>query len=93
MISVKSVKPLEKFNVLLTFSNGDQKVVNLEPLLRGPIFEPLKNDPFFFRSVRVDEELGTIVWSNGADIDPDVLYGSHVPAWMEDEKYLTGALE
>lgn len=66
MISVKSVKPLERFNVLLTFSNGDQKVVNLEPLLRGPIFEPLKNDPAFFRSVRVDEELGTIVWSNGA---------------------------
>ncbi|KAA0231537.1 DUF2442 domain-containing protein [bacterium] len=88
MISIKSVKPLERFNVLLTFSNGDQKVVNLEPLLRGPIFEPLKNDPEFFRSVRVDEELGTIVWSNGADIDPDVLYGTHVPAWMEEDKAL-----
>lgn len=88
MISVKSVKPLEGFNVLITFSNGDQKVVNLEPLLRGPIFEPLKNDPEFFRSVRVDEELGTIVWSNGADIDPDVLYGTHAPAWMEEDKAL-----
>lgn len=86
MISVKNVKSLERFGVLPEFSNGDQKAVNLEPLLRGPIFEPLKNDPEFFRSVRVDEELGTIVWSNGADIDPDVLYGSHVPAWMEDEE-------
>lgn len=88
MISVKSVKPLEGFNVLITFSSGDQKVVNLEPLLRSPIFEPRRNDPEFFRSVRVDEELGTILWRNGADIDPDVLYGPHVPAWMEEDKAL-----
>lgn len=87
MIRVSSIEPLGNFEVLLQFSNGEQKVVDLEPLLRGPIFEPVMNDPTFFRSVRVDEELGTIVWSNGADIDPDVLYGSHVPAWMEDEAH------
>jgi hypothetical protein len=27
-----------------------------------------------FAKVRVDPELGTIVWPNGADLDPDVLY-------------------
>jgi hypothetical protein len=42
-----------------------------------------RENPEVFRSVRVDEELGTIVWENGADIDPDVLYGAYVPAWME----------
>jgi len=86
MILVRSVKVLDKFRVLLEFSDGEQKNVDLEPLLRGPIFEPLKQNPSLFRSVRVDEELGTIVWDNGADIDPDVLYGTHVPAWMESEK-------
>jgi len=86
VILVRSVKPLEKFKVWLEFSNGEQKVVDLEPLLRGPIFEPLRQDPNLFRSVRVDDALGTIVWENGADIDPDVLYGSHRPAWMESEK-------
>jgi hypothetical protein len=30
--------------------------------------------PAYFASVRVDPELGTIVWDNGADLDPDVLY-------------------
>ena len=38
----------------------------------GPVFERIRKDPAFFRSVRVDEELGTIVRPNGADIDPDV---------------------
>jgi hypothetical protein len=83
MISVRSVTPLEKFQVLLEFSTGEQKVVDLEPLLHGPVFERLRSNPELFRSVRVDEELGTIVWPNGADLDPNVLYGSHAPAWMD----------
>jgi len=41
----------------------------------GPVFEPLHEDPQLFRQVRVDEELGTVVWPNGADLDPDVLHG------------------
>jgi len=39
------------------------------------VLEPLRDDPELFRPVRVDEELGTIVWPNGADMDPDVLHG------------------
>lgn len=89
MILVRSVKPLEGFQVFVEFSNGEQKQIDLEPLLRGPVFEPLRQNPTLFRAVRVDEELGTIVWENGADIDPDVLYGTHVPAWMETEETVT----
>jgi hypothetical protein len=37
------------------------------------VFEPLK-DPSYFARVRVDQELGSVVWPNGADLDPDVLY-------------------
>ena len=36
--------------------------------------EPLRRDTRLFRSVRVDPELGTIVWPNGADICPDTLF-------------------
>ena len=67
----------------LEFSTGEEKVVDLEPLLRGPIFEPIRQSPGMFRAVTGDPELGTITWPNGADMDPDVLYGSHRPAWME----------
>lgn len=37
------------------------------------VFEPLK-DGAFFSQVRVDPDLGTIAWPNGADLDPLVLY-------------------
>ena len=88
MILIKSVTPLEKYRVLLEFSTGEQKTVDLDPLLRGPVFESIRGSRAMFRAVRVDEELGTIVWPNGADIDPDVLYGSYVPTWMETERAL-----
>jgi hypothetical protein len=70
--------------VRLEFTDGSRREVDLEVYLRGPVFEPIKNDPAVFRSVRVDAQLGTIVWPNGADIDPDVLYHGLKPAWMEE---------
>jgi hypothetical protein len=83
MIVVRSVTPLEKFQVLVEFSTGERKVVDLGPLLRGPVFEEIRSNPELFRSMRVDEERGTIVWPNDADLDPGVLYGSHIAAWMD----------
>jgi hypothetical protein len=86
MIRIRSVKPLEDFRVRLEFTDGSEKTVDLEPYLCGPIFEPLRRDPALFRSVRVDPELGTIVWNNGADIDPEVLHDDLPPAWMEEDR-------
>ncbi len=83
MVRVTSVEVSEGFELLLGFTNGERKVIDVEWLLHGPIFDPIREDPEFFRTVRVDEECGTIIWPNGADIDPDVLYGSYLPAWLE----------
>ena len=57
-----------------------EREVDLEGELWGPVFEPLRRDLGLFRQVAVDEELGTIVWPNGADMDPDVLHGDFEPA-------------
>jgi hypothetical protein len=76
---VRSVTPLAGFRVRLLFTDGDRRDVDLEPLLRGPIFEAIRGDPSLFKQVTVDEELGTIIWPNGADIDPDVLHGDFDP--------------
>ena len=65
------------------FTDDSMRIVDLEPYLRGPIFEPIRHDLAVFQSVRVDSRTGAIAWENGADIDPDVLYLNLKPAWME----------
>lgn len=77
---IRSVQPLEGFVLRLSFDDGTEREVDLEGELWGPVFEPLRKNPELFRQVRVDEELGTIVWPNGADMDPDVLHGDFEPA-------------
>jgi hypothetical protein len=47
--------------------------VDIEPLLYGEMFEPLR-DFARFAEVTVDPELGTVVWPNGADLSPEFLY-------------------
>ena len=80
-VRVRAVEPLEDFKVLITFYNGTRREVDLQPYLRGPIFEVIRNDPAKFRAMRV--EGGTVAWENGADIDPDVLYYGLQPAWAD----------
>ena len=82
---VTDVAVLDGFRVRLTFTDGAEKEVDLEPYLNGPIFEPLK-DTARFREISVDQELGTIVWPNGADICPDVLYHGRSPAPIQETR-------
>jgi hypothetical protein len=73
MVRIQGVETLGGFRVRLFLTDGSTHEVDLGPYLNGPVFEPMRIDPALFQSVRVDAELGTIVWPNGADIDPDVL--------------------
>jgi hypothetical protein len=59
----------------LTFADGSRGTIDLTPWPEGRrgLFAALQ-DPAFFAQVRVDPEAGTVVWPNGADWDPDVLY-------------------
>ena len=83
MTRIRDVAVLDGFMVRLSFTDGTDKIVDLEPYLKGEVFQPLMKDRRLFSDVRVDPELGTIVWPNGADIDPDVLYHGRVPASWE----------
>lgn len=77
-VNVTSVQVLGHYRLRLGFSDGSTREVDLTGELHGPVFEPL-SDPDFFGEVRVDPELGTVVWPNGADLDPLVLHGDFEP--------------
>jgi hypothetical protein len=74
LIRITSVEVLDGFRIRLGFTDGTEGEVDLAPYLGRGVFEPLTRDRALFEAVRVDPELRTIVWPNGADMDPDVLY-------------------
>lgn len=82
LLRVRKAEPLDSFRVRLGLTNGMTVVRDLTDVLTGPIFEPLR-DETLFRDMRVDG--GTIVWSVGADICPDVLIWGGPPPEMEQD--------
>lgn len=79
MIRVTAVTPLEPPLLRLVFSDGLIREIDCGFLLHGTLGGPLK-DPDYFRQVRVDDELRTIVWPNGLDPSPELLHGDLEPA-------------
>ena len=73
LIDVIEARYVRDFTVWVKFEDGTEGEIDLSGELYGPVFEPLK-DVAFFGQVRVDPELGTIVWPNGADLAPEFLY-------------------
>jgi hypothetical protein len=73
--TVTDVRPLGGFRLELIFSDGRRGVVDMAGRVRGRggDFSALE-DPVFFRQVRVDPELGTIVWPHGVDFCPELLH-------------------
>jgi hypothetical protein len=73
LIDVIEAEYLRDFTIWLKFEDGSEGEIDLSAELCGPMFEPLK-DVDYFKQVRVDPELGTIVWPNGADLAPEFLH-------------------
>ncbi len=71
---VVEVRPLGDYRVHLRFEDGVEGDIDLGDVIEFKgIFAPLR-DSQEFAKVRIHPDLGTVVWPNGADLDPDVLY-------------------
>lgn len=73
LVHVTSVEVVGDHRLRLRFEDGAAGEVDASVWDWNGVFEPLR-DPDYFRRVRLDEELGTIVWPNGADVAPETLH-------------------
>ncbi len=69
------------------FDDDSEQVINFRPILAGGLFWPLR-DLSVFNQVRVDPEVHTLVWPNGADFDPAALHDwpTHAPTLIDRAK-------
>ena len=64
---------LGPYSLLVKFEDGIERTVDLEGVLEGEVYGPLK-DRRLFAEVNLDPETHTLVWPNGADFDPETLH-------------------
>ena len=72
---VRDVRHVKDYRLEMTFSDGTIAELDFRHRVvgRGGVFVPMESLEFF-RQVTVDREAGTVVWPNGVDFCPDVLY-------------------
>jgi hypothetical protein len=73
LIKITSFEIIRTHLLRITFDDGQIRLVDLGGLLNVPLYSALR-DPAVFNQVTLDSEVGTLVWPNGADFDPETLY-------------------
>ena len=88
VIDVVEAKVLHDTRVWFRFSDGAEKVVDLRPIMRGPVYDQIFESGQFDNFV-VSHDSGTIVWPNGADIAPETL--RYTPVHVSADSPLSGS--
>lgn len=70
---VHSFEIVAPYTLRVRFDDGAQQTIDFLPVLAGELYGPLRNLETF-RQVRIDPEVKTLVWPNGADFDPATLH-------------------
>jgi hypothetical protein len=83
ILHVAEAKYEHDYVVHLKFNDGAEGFVDLAGELYAEMFAPLK-DRAKFAAFKLDSELGTIVWENGADLAPEFLHDRPVYPFAGD---------
>ena len=72
---VNHVRHVGDYRLELGFEDGLVSTVDFKDrvIARGGVWKPL-HDVAYFAQVMINRDLETIVWPNGVDVCPDVLY-------------------
>jgi hypothetical protein len=68
------------YTLRVSFDDGTSQIIDFRPVLAGELYAPLR-DVNLFRQVKLDPEVHTLVWPNGADFDPATLHD-----WKQNEQ-------
>jgi hypothetical protein len=81
---VVSFEIIGPYIIRVGFDDQTEQVIDFQPILAGELYRALR-DLSLFNKVRIDPEVHTLVWPNGADFDPATLHDwpEHVEAWKE----------
>ena len=71
---------MSAYTLCVEFDDGSEQTPDFQPILMGELYGPLR-DLSLFNQVRIDPEVETLVWPNGADFDPATLHD-----WPEHER-------
>ena len=61
------------YTLEVSFDDGLSRTIDFQPVLRGELLGSLR-DQALFDSVKIDRDVHTLVWPNGADFDPESLH-------------------
>ena len=70
---VRSFQILGPYKLRVRFDDQTEQDIDFAPVLAGELYGPLL-DLALFNQVRIDPEVQTLVWPNGADFDPATLH-------------------
>jgi hypothetical protein len=84
---VKSFAIVGPYTLSVGFDDGTSRKIEFGPILQGELYGPLR-DLRLFEQVKLDDEVHTLVWPNGADFDPATLHD-----WPSQPDEVTDALK
>ncbi|MGH9427801.1 MAG: DUF2442 domain-containing protein, partial [Terriglobia bacterium] len=70
---VESFEIVGRYTLRIRFDDNTLQTIDFRPILTGELYGPLR-DASLFDQVRIDPEVRTLVWPNGADFDPLTLH-------------------
>jgi hypothetical protein len=70
---VERFTAVSDYTLRVGFADATEQVIDFRPMLAGELYGPLR-DLSLFNKVRIDPEVHTLVWPNGADFDPTILH-------------------
>lgn len=89
MLRIISVFPTKTYKLVLEFSDKEYRLYDARKHFvykKSPLVDIVENEELFL-TAKVIEDAGTVEWSNGFDLDPDMLYEKSEPLVQLNDRF------